>query len=240
MTKRFHLISGPRNISTALMYSFGNRIDCSIVDEPLYAHYLHHSGKDHPGRKEVMQTQDCDYNKVISEVFDKQYDTPYVFLKNMAHHIDYMSLEFLAGMHHIFLIRDIRRLIVSFDKVYPNPTIQDIGIRREFELYEHIREQGYQYAVIDSGELLKDPNMVLTILCKRLEIPFDKDMLRWEAGPRPEDGSWARHWYSNVHQSTGFSKTVTRSVELPERLVPLYEEALPYYKSLFQQAIKVK
>ena len=29
--------SGPRNLSTAMMYAFGNRADCAVVDEPLYA-----------------------------------------------------------------------------------------------------------------------------------------------------------------------------------------------------------
>ncbi len=238
MTKRLHLISGPRNISTALMYSFGNRSDCSIVDEPLYAHYLLHSEKDHPGRAEVLESQSQDYNQVIQEVFLKEYTTPYVFFKNMAHHIDYMPLNFLEGMHHIFLIRDIKPLIISFDKVYTNPNIQDIGIKREFELFQYVKDQQLPYAILDSGELLKDPKKVLSILCEKLNIPFDEDMLHWEAGPRPEDGSWAKYWYANVHRSTGFSKTVTRSVELSERLVPLYEEALPFYNSLFSLAIK--
>ena len=38
--KRICLWSGPRNISTALMYSFAQRDDTAVYDEPLYAHYL--------------------------------------------------------------------------------------------------------------------------------------------------------------------------------------------------------
>ncbi|NCW57866.1 MAG: HAD family hydrolase, partial [Gammaproteobacteria bacterium] len=37
---RIAMWSGPRNLSTALMRSFGNRSDTVVVDEPFYAHYL--------------------------------------------------------------------------------------------------------------------------------------------------------------------------------------------------------
>ena len=41
--------SGPRNLSTALMRSFGNRDDVSsILDEPFYASYLVSTNKNHP------------------------------------------------------------------------------------------------------------------------------------------------------------------------------------------------
>ena len=35
--------SGPRNISTALMRSFGNRMDTFVSDEPLYGYFLYNS-----------------------------------------------------------------------------------------------------------------------------------------------------------------------------------------------------
>ena len=40
MKKKICLWSCPRNVSTALMYSFRSRPDTMVFDEPLYAHYL--------------------------------------------------------------------------------------------------------------------------------------------------------------------------------------------------------
>ena len=52
MNKRICLWSCPRNVSTALMYSFAQRRDTKVFDEPLYAHYLSESKANHPGREE--------------------------------------------------------------------------------------------------------------------------------------------------------------------------------------------
>ena len=63
-------------------------------------------------------------------------------------------------------------------------------------------------------------------------------MLRWKAGARPEDGSWAKYWYKSVHDSTGFGKYVQKSEPFPEELKPLLEECIPYYEKLNTLAIK--
>ena len=54
--------SGPRNISTAMMYSFGNRPDCVAWDEPFYAFSLVHHGNDHPMRDEIIAANDSDWD----------------------------------------------------------------------------------------------------------------------------------------------------------------------------------
>ena len=65
---RIAMWSGPRNLSTALMRSFENRADCSVVDEPLYAAYLAATGLDHPGRDEVIASQPTDPDLVVREL----------------------------------------------------------------------------------------------------------------------------------------------------------------------------
>ena len=67
-TLRIQLWSGPRNVSTALMYSFAQRPDTRVVDEPLYAHYLRVSGAEHPGKAEVLRSQEQDGEKVVRDV----------------------------------------------------------------------------------------------------------------------------------------------------------------------------
>jgi hypothetical protein len=166
------------------------------------------------------------------------YDDEVLFIKNMAHHIESMPLDFMEHMTHVFLIRDPERLIASFDKVIHNPNIQDIGLQREWELYQHLVERGHDPVILDSGEVLKNPKAVLQQLCDRISIPYTDEMLHWPAGPKKEDGSWAQYWYNSVHKSTGFMSPPTHTVVLRDELIPLHQEALQYYNPLFAKALK--
>lgn len=238
MTKRIHLISGPRNISTALMYSFGNRKDCTIVDEPLYANYLKVTGKVHPGRDETLASQNSDFNFVLKTVMLANYTTPFLFLKNMAHHLLEAKETDIAPFHNLFLIRDPAQLIHSFAKVIPEPSMLDIGLEEELKWFKIAQKNSYKATVLDSNEVLKNPKLVLTKLCQELEIPFDEAMLKWKASQRKEDGVWAKYWYNSVHKSTGFKLWEPNEVKLESHLIPLYKKALPIYNELFENAIK--
>lgn len=239
MTEQIQLISGPRNISTAMMYSFGNRPDTAIVDEPFYAHYLEFTGIDHPGREETLASMSSDIDHILKKVIFKKRSEKYFFIKNMAHHMIGFDTSYSYDIKNLFLIRDPKKLIASFAKVIENPTSDDLGLEREVELYSEILEKGkFEPVVLDTGEVLKNPRKVLSEMCKALDIPFHESMLRWEAGPRKEDGVWARFWYKSVHTSTHFEPQHSTETVLQDRLIPLYEKVLPFYDILFNQAIK--
>ncbi|SNT25480.1 hypothetical protein SAMN05421640_2977 [Ekhidna lutea] len=228
-----NLISGPRNISTALMYSFSQNPKVKVVDEPFYAYYLVHTGIDHPGREVTIRSMSADVRVVLGEIKAQENKHEIVFLKNMAHHHEGLDWSYLKSMHNVFLIRDPKQLIASFAQVIPNPTIQDIGLKHEADLLDFVMENGkHQPIVIDSNDILGDPEKGLSNLCEVLGIPFENKMLSWEKGAIPEDGSWAKYWYRNVHNSTGFVKQKTSERPLPDHCKELYEEALPYYDKL--------
>ncbi|MGB3464239.1 MAG: sulfotransferase family protein [Cyclobacteriaceae bacterium] len=230
-----NLISGPRNISTALMYAFAQRSDTRVIDEPFYAYYLHKTGAVHPGRKEILQSMSVDYEEVIEDICSKEKDSEILFVKNMAHHLIMNNRQFLTGWHNVFLIRDPGQLLTSFVKVIPNPGLGDIGLKKSWELYQ---ELGQNSIVIDSNEILKSPRKMLTKLCVDIGIPMQSAMLQWEAGARPEDGVWASYWYANVHKSTGFGLPNKKNEALPDHLTQVYEEALKYYNQLYQNSIR--
>lgn len=228
-----NLISGPRNISTALMYSFAQHSKIKVVDEPFYAHYLIHTGIDHPGRDETIASMSADANEIITQIKSLEQKNEIVFLKNMAHHHEGLDWSYLKDMHNIFLIRDPKQLIASFAQVIEHPTLLDIGLKHEADLLDYITQNGTHPAmVIDSNDILSDPENGLLKICEHLGIPFEKQMLSWEKGPIPEDGSWAKYWYKNVHNSTGFTKQKTSSRPLPEQCKGLYEQSIPYYEKL--------
>ena len=238
--QRINAWSSPRNISTAFMYAFAQREDMSVVDEPLYAHYLVKTKSlvHHPATQEVITTQENDGEKVIQDVIFGDHPTPAVLFKQMTHHLIDISTDFLAKTDNILLIRDPRYIINSYIKVIPNPTISDIGVKDQLSLFKQLKAVGTLKAVVDSKELLLDPEKVLRQLCAKLDLAFDASMLQWTAGPRPEDGVWAKHWYANVHKSTGFQPYTPKKISLPPAMEKLAEECMPYYEKLFDYAIK--
>lgn len=235
------LWSGPRNVSTALMYSFAQRADTIVVDEPLYGHYLRVTGAPHPGRDEVLAAVDCDGDTVMHELLDRDYPEgrDLLFIKQMAHHLVDLDRDFMARTDNVFLIRDPHDMLPSLTVQLPDATLADTGLATQWKLYLDLEALGQQPAIIDSRQLLLDPRGVLEQLCAHLDVPFDPAMLEWRAGARDEDGVWARHWYHSVHQSTGFSPYQAKD-GFPEALAPLLDECKPYYDNLYTRSIRAR
>jgi hypothetical protein len=235
---RLSVWSGPRNVSTALMYAFRQRPDTLVVDEPLYGHYLKVTRADHPGDDEVLATMDTDGGRVVREVLLGPCERPVHFFKNMAHHLTGLDRGFLGGLSNVLLIRDPADMLPSLAQQLPEPILRDTGLLRQVEILDHVLRQGDEPVVLDARELLRDPRGVLRRACSLLDIPFHEAMLGWPAGPKPEDGVWAKHWYANVHASTGFSAYVPKNDSFPEPLRPLLEECRPLYERLNRYAIQ--
>ncbi len=240
MTTPICLWSGPRNVSTALMYSFAQRDDISVIDEPLYGHYLRVTAAPHPGRDQVVAAMNCDGDAVMRELLAQQRESPQrLFIKHMAHHLVDIDLGFLQQTTNVFLIRDPLEMLPSLIIQVPAAELADTGLQRQWQLYSELVEAGQQPAVIDSRELLLDPEGVLIALCGHLGLDFSAAMLSWPAGPREEDGVWAPHWYHAVHKSTGFATYRPKS-EFPDHLQPLLAECQPWYERLFAGAIRAR
>lgn len=233
------LWSGPRNVSTALMYSFAERADTIVVDEPLYGHYLRVTGVQHPGRDEVLAAVNCDGNAVMRELLSAAYatDKKVLFMKQMAHHLIDIDLSFLNRTKNVFLIRDPRDMLPSLTVQLPDAGLADTGLATQWQLFQNLRNSGHPAHVIDSRELLLDPRNVLRRLCEELDVPFDDSMLEWPAGAREEDGIWAKHWYDSVHRSTKFHAYKGKGT-ISKSLRGLLEECRPYYDRLYAYAIR--
>jgi hypothetical protein len=231
--KVINLISGPRNLSTAIMYSFAQRKDMTVLDEPFYGYYLNNASleNEHPSQKEILQTMELREEKVVEDI-NSLSKKKNVFVKGMAHHYLTETPEFILNWENVILIRHPKKLIASFSKVIHTPTLNDIGIKKASELFLFLKKNGKTPIVIDSDELLKNPETYLKKLCNLLNIPFSEKMLQWKKGGIAEDGIWAKHWYKNVHNSEGFAVQKSSSQPLPKHLEPLLNEALPYYETL--------
>ena len=231
-----HMWSGPRNVSTALMYSFAQRGDAEVVDEPLYAHYLDTSGRKHPGDEVVLAAQDIDAGRVVRRLQRAPSECSLRFCKQMAHHLRGVDLEMFADDQHFLLIRAPEGVITSLVNQLPDAELVDTGYQQQVMLLERFGN----LPVVDSSLLLKDPESILGQLCGLLDIPFSQSMLSWPAGPKPYDGVWARWWYDNVHQSTHFAppRELPHRHEVPAALQPLLAECRPLYDQLRAHAIQ--
>ncbi len=240
MAKRIAMWSGPRSISTALMRSFENRPDTFVSDEPFYGYFLYSSGIKHPGRDEILASMTCDYIKVMDEIIGSIPNNKKIwYQKHMAHHLP-MELEFgwVDQLQNCFLIRDPKEVILSYRKTFISVDIKLLGYARQLELFQYLTdEKGLEPPVVDARDILENPRGVLDKLCQALAIPFMDEMLSWPAGPRETDGIWAKYWYRNVEESTGFQAYVKENKKLPPELTKFYTECRVYYDILHQYRI---
>ncbi len=238
---RLAMWSGPRNISTALMRSFGNRPDTAVVDEPFYAHYLDHTGVDHPGAAEVIAADETDWRTVVERLLgDAPGDAPVYYQKHMGQHLlPHIDRGWIASLTNCFLIRDPREVITSFIKVVAQPTAEELGLPQQLELFNAERARtGRTPPVIDSRDVLENPRAILANLCDAVGIPFYESMLTWRPGPRETDGAWAPHWYDNVHKSTGFGTYTPKLDAVPDELQTVYETCQACYEALAPHRIR--
>jgi hypothetical protein len=228
--------SGPRNISTALLRSFGARPDTDVVDEPFYAVYLAHTGLPHPMAAEVIASQPSDWRHVVKSLMDpRPSGRPILYQKHMAHHmLPEIGRDWLATMRNAFLIRDPAAVLASYLQRRDTATLADIGIVQQHELFEREAQRlGSAPPVIDGRDVLTDPGRVLQRLCAALGITYTPAMLSWPAGRRSTDGVWAPAWYSTVERSTGFGPPpAAAAVRLPADLQRIADQAQPYYTAL--------
>lgn len=231
------LWSGPRNCSTALMYSFAQRTDFRVIDEPLFAHFLKRTGAKRPSRDEVLRTMSTDLSTILSDWVD---DRSHVFLKHMANHLEGMDHGIFQDHHHVFLIRDPRKVIRSFRAHVDHPTVRDLCYVEQWKWLQKCLQYNWPFLVIDSDDLVAKPAPNLKHICDFLNLPFEQQMLSWDRGGRPEDGVWAKYWYGRVHASMGWEPSPQASEQVAavsNEFSALLAEVEPVFRRLQQHII---
>ncbi|MGB8813175.1 MAG: HAD family hydrolase [Paracoccaceae bacterium] len=227
--------SGPRNLSTAMMYAFSARGDCAVWDEPFYAAYLDATGINHPMRAEIIAAHEPDPDVVAAMCKGPIPQGQRLFYqKHMTlHMIPEFDRRWMRSCTNVFLIRHPARVVASYAKKREGPTLHDIGFTQQAELFDEVADwSGTAPVVIDSDDIRADPAGMLQKLCSALNISFTRNMLRWPAGGNAADGVWAPHWYGAVHRSTGFDGAEGPLPDLGGTYAELARQALPYYQRL--------
>lgn len=234
--------SGPRNISTAMMYAFANRADCTVWDEPFYAHYLAMTGINHPMRDEIMASGETDYDKVVAACTAKTPShQPVFYQKHMTHHmLPGQDWRWCLPLTNVFLVRAPERVLASYSAKREEVSLADIGFERQSDLFKMVSDKlGHAPVVIDCEDILSAPDKMMSLLCQKIGISFDTSMLSWPSGPKPFDGVWAKHWYNAVWSSTGFADPKTTYPTLNVRLQKIADEARPIYEALGKHCLRL-
>ena len=241
-TIRIAMWSGPRNISTAMMRSFGARTDTAVVDEPFYAAYLARTGIVHPMNAAVLASQPNDWRDVVESLLGPAPDDkPIFYQKHMTHHmIPEFGRDWMVKVRNAFLIRDPAAVLASYVQKREEVTLADIGIVRQRELFDQEADRtGKAPPVVEGIDILANPAGMLSRLCAALGIRYTDAMLSWPPGRRDSDGVWAPAWYQAVEKSTGFDPPrVATAVPLPDELQRIADAARPYYEALAAHRLK--
>lgn len=229
---RIAMWSGPRNLSTAMMYSFASRPDFHVMDEPFYAAYLAATGVDHPMGAEIIEAHETAPNKV--DLACRGAGSPHLYMKHMPHHmIDGFPMGWAEGCVHVHLIRHPARVIASYAAKRDRLALEDIGFQQQLAIYER-----FGGVVVDGTDIRADPERMMRRLCEAIGLTFDPAMLAWSVGPRAEDGVWAKHWYGAVHRSSGFAGTEGNLPVLEPQWQALLDGALPCYEAMAESRLR--
>lgn len=227
--------SGPRNLSTAMMYAFAARGDCAVWDEPFYAAYLRASGSAHPMAEAVMAAHETDPARVAAACAAPSPEGhAHFYMKHMPHHmLPAFPLDWAEGCVHAHLIRHPARVLASYAAKHEDVTFEEIGFAQQEDF--HHRFPG---PVIDSADIRRAPAAMLQRLCAEIGLPYTDRMLSWPVGAKPFDGAWGPHWYNAVHRSDGFAEAEGPLPPVAPEHAALHARALPIYEALAARAIR--
>lgn len=225
-----------------MLRSWENRTDTAVCDEPFYAYYLHSTGAEHPGAREIIERYDTDWRKVVEQLTGEIPGSRSVYYqKHMAHHIlSDLDLSWLAGFRVGLLIRDPKEVITSYLRVRPSMTLDETGLPQQVALFNQLNSgEGCAPLVLDAADVLRNPARVLEAVCNAFGLDFEERMLEWSAGSRETDGIWSRYWYSQVEASTGFGPYKPGAAEVPDNYEPLLDQCSELYDFLYSNRLQV-
>jgi len=226
--------SGPRNISTALMRSWSSRDDTFVTDEPFYAHYLKETNLKHPMHMEIINNYSSNYKEIINYLIGEIPKNKKIwYQKHMAHHIiDLSTIDWISNCENCILLRHPKEVISSYTKKNKLKSVEELGYPQQYEIVNFLKKINKSCIIINSEELLENPKESLSDWCRKINVKFDKSMLKWEKGNHINDGIWWKSWYDNVIKTTGFHKYEKKDINIENKYDSIYNESMKYYNCL--------
>lgn len=241
MTKILALWAVPRSTSTAFEWMMRQRGDLDCLHEPFGEAW-------YQGQEPLWQrfkngdkiTPGLTLESVWSGIQKRSNKGP-VFIKDFPHYISHMwTPEFLRNFNHAFLIRDPAKTISSMYNKWPDFDEGEVGFPEQRALFDLLTAlNGTPPPVIDSDDLLENPEGMVKLWCEAVGIPSIPAALSWAAGGNPSEHSWwdGGSFHANLASSTGLSPQVRKYIEIeeaPDRVKQVYRRMRPHYEHLYK------
>ncbi|MDY7003708.1 MAG: hypothetical protein SWX82_07025 [Cyanobacteriota bacterium] len=239
--KRIGMWACPRCLSTVMLRSWGNRPDTFVHDEPFYPHYLLCSGREDPGKDEVLKNYETDWVKIVEQLTTGSIpdEKSIYYQKFMVYRLlPHIDINWITKLTNCFLIREPQDMLLSYIQLWPNPTLETIGIMRLKQVFEMIHNYtGKVPPVIDARDLQENPRRILSLLCEAVEVEFTDIMLNWSKG-NPTNDSWSKYeWYDTARNSTEFRPYKQKTDDIPERFHDLLSKCNEIYEELYEHRL---
>jgi len=244
MHKIIALWAVPRSTSTAFEWMMRQRGDLDCLHEPFGEAW--YQGEEpfwprfQPGDK---TTPGLTLESVWDDIRARADKGP-VFIKDFPHYINHMWDEaLLANFTHAFLIRDPALTITSMYAKWPDFDAAEVGFPEQRALFDLLTAlNGTPPPVIDSSDLLENPQQIVKAFCEAVGIPFLEDALSWEPGADTSQYSWwdGGSFHANLKNSTGLTPQKRKYVEIaeaPARVRHVHRRMKPHYDRLHRHRI---
>ena len=204
MHKLIALWSHPRSMSTATERIMRERGDLDCAHEPfMYDYYLHRKVREMP-HFDPEEGHPLDYDSIRDDLLDRAKAGP-VFFKDMAYYVVPRLLSddaFRDRLTHAFLVRDPVASILSYQKLDPDLTMEEIGIEAQWTLYQALVSEGRTPPVILAEDVRADPQAVIGAMWREVGLDFLPGAFDWQSPP-PDDWDQVGDWHGSVSNSTG-------------------------------------
>ncbi len=241
MNKILILWAVPRSTSTAFEWMMRQRGDLSCWHEPFgEAWYQGEEPRWPRATKDSLRIKGLTFESVWQEL-KTDAEKKQVFSKEFPHYVEHFwqadKFE-LDHFRHSFLIRDPAKVLTSMYKHWPDFYLVETAFAELRLLFDKFRAYyGTIPPVIDSDDLLENPEAIVQRYCEAMEIPFMKEALSWD--PADERFSWydGGSWHDNLRGSDGLKPQKRQYINIedaPERVKLIYELVMPHYEYMYQ------
>ena len=237
----------PRSTSTAFEWMMRQRGDLTCFHEPFGEWWYEGEDAQWPRLKPDSPRRPGVTFDTVWQTIKKEASKGPVFSKDFPHYIEqYWTDDFLAHFNHSFLIRDAAKVVTSVQKRWPDVHLKELAFAEQRELFDRLAQRdGKAPPVVDSDDLLENPEGIVEAYCDAVGIPFIKEALTWEPGAETAGYSWydGGSWHDKLKNSTGLAPQPRGYVDIedaPDRAKELYELVREHYEHMHQFRLSAK
>ena len=240
----------PRSMSTAIERIMRERNDLFCFHEPFMYYYYIGLGKKELPLSDLHIGNPDSFDGIIQQ-FEHKAQTEPVFFKDMGYYVlpeIYQHPEIAQRMDHMILIRNPRKSILSYYKLDPTVSIEEVGLEAQWQLYQWLKDTCRRPPIVIEAEAIQnDPMNAMKRVWDYLGLEFRQNAFQWDPKTIPEDWKSVSGWHGNVMASTGIrpekisgeEEIINRFNQAADdnpRLGELLGHHLPFYEKLKQQA----